>query len=148
MLFRALLNIFVLLALAVPAFGQVYKWVDEKGVTHYGEAPPQGRQAAEVPDKLGTPGPQGLRPAEDLQEKDREFRQRKIQADAAQEKQQQEAARRQELCNQQRDLLARLKQSGRTYRLDAKGERVYLDDSERDASIARQEKLVAAQCRN
>jgi Domain of unknown function (DUF4124) len=147
MLFRALLHISVLLALAVPAFGQVYKWVDEKGVTHYGEAPPQGKPATEISNKV-VPGSAGARPAEDLGEKDREFRQRKIQADAAQEKQQQEAVRRQELCNQQRDLLARLKQSGRTYTLNEKGERVYMDDAERDASIARQEKFVAEQCKS
>jgi hypothetical protein len=147
MLFRALLHIFALALVAVSAHAQVYKWVDEKGVTHYGEAPPQGRQSSEVPNKLGTPGPGGSPSDEDLQAKDREFRQRKIQADAAQEKQQNEAARRRDLCIQQRDLLARLKESGRTYKLNEKGERVYLDDAERDASIVRQEKLVAEQCK-
>ena len=43
------------MAVAVPAFAQVYKWVDERGVTHYGERPPQGRKSTEVPHKLGTP---------------------------------------------------------------------------------------------
>jgi hypothetical protein len=46
----------VLAALAAPAYAQVFKWVDERGVTHYGERPPQGGKATEVPDKLGTPG--------------------------------------------------------------------------------------------
>jgi hypothetical protein len=36
-------------ALAAAAAGaHVYKWVDEKGVTHYSETPPQGRRAEEV----------------------------------------------------------------------------------------------------
>ncbi len=147
-LFRALVHFFALMAIAASASAQVYKWVDEKGVTHYGERPPQGKKASEVPNKLGTPGPGAASPAEDWQQKDRAFRQRKIQADTADEKQKQDAARRQEQCNQQRDLLARLKQSGRSYTLNEKGERVYMNDAERDAAIARQEKLTAEQCRS
>src|SRR5882672_6834987 len=40
-LFRALLHFLILAAAVGPAFAQVYKWVDERGVTHYGERPPQ-----------------------------------------------------------------------------------------------------------
>lgn len=42
--------LYVLLALAVPAFaGQtVYKWVDEKGVTHYSDQPVAGAEKMEL----------------------------------------------------------------------------------------------------
>jgi hypothetical protein len=146
MLFRALLHFSALAAVAILAHAQVYKWVDEKGVTHYGESPPQGKQATELQSKPGGLGPGSPASTEDLQQKDREFRQRKIQSQEAQERQQQQAARRQEQCNQQRDLLARLKQGGRSYEMNEKGERVYLEDAERASAIARQEKLVAEQC--
>ena len=36
---------------------QVYKWVDERGVTHYGERTPQGRKGQEVQNKLANPAP-------------------------------------------------------------------------------------------
>ena len=134
------------MALAGTAFGQVYKWVDEKGVTHYGESPPQGKPANEIQDKLATPAPNAPRPAENLQDKEREFRQRRIREEAAQEKQQRNLAKRREQCNEQRDTLARLKESRRTYNLNSQGQRVYEDDADHQASIARQEKRVADLC--
>ena len=145
-LFRALLHFLALFLAAAPAFAQVYKWVDEKGGTHYGERPPQGSKAREVEKKLASPLPATPGRTEDWQQKDRELRQRQIQAEAAEEKKQQTAKRQREQCDQQRDLLERLKMGRRSYSLNAQGERVYLDDSERDAAIARQEKLVAERC--
>src|SRR5262249_51913194 len=50
--FRALVQLLILAVAAAPAFAQVFKWVDERGVTHYGERPPQGAKATEVQDKL------------------------------------------------------------------------------------------------
>ena len=40
-------------ALALPASSQIYKWVDDKGRTHYGEKPPEGVKAVE----MGAPPP-------------------------------------------------------------------------------------------
>jgi hypothetical protein len=149
-LFRALPHFIALTLCAVscaaPAYAQVYRWVDEKGVTHYGAQPPQGAKAREVEDKLANPPGSAPPPAEDWQDKDRQFRQRQIETGAAEEKKAQDAERRRTMCNEQRDLLARLKGAGRTYRLDEKGERVYQDDSERENAIARQEKIVAQYC--
>jgi uncharacterized protein DUF4124 len=133
---------------AGAAFGQVYRWVDEKGVTHYGAEPPRGTQSRPVEDKLATPPGSGAPRTEDWQEKDRQFRQRQIRAGEAEERKEQEAQRRRTLCNEQRDLLVRLKQSPRVYRLNDRGEREYQDDSERDKAIVRQEQLVAQQCRD
>lgn len=36
------------LALVTPAGAAIYKWVDEKGVTHYGEKAPEGAKPAQV----------------------------------------------------------------------------------------------------
>jgi len=137
-LFRALLHFWVLVAVATPAFAQVYKWVDERGVTHYGERPPQGRKASEVPHKLGTPGP-GSTVRESPPPQDRSPQQGQTpsqgQAQAAPplDREAQDALRRQEQCTQQRDLLARLKQNPQ---LDVSG------------AVARQEKTVADLCKN
>jgi hypothetical protein len=144
-LFRALPHFIALWLAAGAAFGQVYRWVDEKGVTHYGAQPPQGAKAREVEDKLANPAGTAPR-GEDWQEREREFRQRQIQAGQAGAKKEQDTERRRAMCNEQRDLLNRLRQAPRTYRLDEKGERVYLEDSQRESTIARQEQIVAQYC--
>ena len=145
-LFRALPHFVALWLSAGAAFGQVYRWVDEQGATHYGARPPQGAKAREVEDKLATPPGTAPR-SEDWQQRDREFRQRQIQSGEAQAKKDEEARRRRELCNEQRDRLARLQQS-RTYTLNEKGERVFDDESQRQATIARQEKIAAQYCQS
>jgi hypothetical protein len=151
-LFRALLHFLIFLATAVPAFAQVYKWVDERGVTHYGERPPQGSKASEVPNRLASPAPGGAgaeanNPKDPGPEqsqarpKDQDPRQSPSKAETRQDA---EAAKRQQVCNQQRALLERLKQSPPSFTLNEKGEQIPLDNS---AAIARQEKLAAEQCR-
>lgn len=61
--------LYVLLALAVPAFaGQtVYKWVDEKGVTHFSDQPVNGAEKVELssgPSRSSTPAPSYSPPAQ------------------------------------------------------------------------------------
>jgi len=123
-LFRALVHFLILAGAVAPAFGQVFKWVDERGVTHYGERPPQGGKASEVPDKLGTPG--GIPP-------------RASQGDAKPpEPEKTEETKRKEQCDQQRELLDRLVQN------ELGSGKVQID---RANAIARQEKLVAERCK-
>src|SRR5438309_1613822 len=159
-LFRALLHFLFFVAAAVPAFAQVYKWVDERGVTHYGERPPQGSKASEVPNRLASPAPgagaeanspkdpgvEASKPRDPSAEqgavrpKDQDPRPAPGKGPSTQ---QAEATKRQQLCDQQRALLERLKQSPPSYTLNEKGERIPLDNS---AAIARQEKFAAEQC--
>ncbi len=82
-MFRSLLTICLLWALVIPATAQVYKWVDDNGVTHYGERPPQGRKSAELthpPDPQ--PAPETVAPPT-WQAKELEFQQRRIAAEQA-----------------------------------------------------------------
>jgi len=143
-LFRALLHFFALFLVVAPALAQVYKWVDEKGVTHYGERPPQGSAPKGVPNRLASPLPADSKPNEERQ--DQGARELRLQTPAAGTKSPQGATMRNEQCNEQRALLRRLKESPGTFTRDAKGERVYADDSGRGPAIARQEKLVAERC--
>ncbi len=60
--------LYVLLALAAPAFaGQtVYKWVDEKGVTHFSDQPVAGAEKVELssgPNRASPPAPSYTSPA-------------------------------------------------------------------------------------
>lgn len=63
--------LYVLLALAAPAFaGQtVYKWVDEKGVTHFSDQPVSGAEKVELssgPNRAATPAPTYAPPSSSL----------------------------------------------------------------------------------
>lgn len=147
-IFNTLLKICVLWALLAPAVAQVYKWVDEKGVTHYGERPPQGKKAQEVEQRLANPGAApGTAAQPGWKEQELEFRRRRIEAEQAEAKQkrEQEALRRD--CNQARDQLAQMKAARGLYRLDEKGERVFQSDEQRNATIARLERSIAEYCR-
>ncbi len=149
-MFQALLSMLCLwlMLVSVPAHAQVYKWVDEKGVTHYGERAPQGRKSQEVKDKLANPaGPGGAAAAQpSWQDQESEFRGRRIQAEQAEAKKQAQDASQRKACIEARDELAQLKAARRVYKLDDKGERIFESDEQRAASIARQEQLIAARC--
>ena len=143
-----MLKICLLWALLVPATAQVYKWVDEKGVTHYGERPPEGKKAQQVEQRLATPGPApGKSTQPSWKDKDLEFRSRRVESQQAEAKQQQRDAAQRQACNQARDHLAQMKMARGVYRLDEKGERVYQSDEERNTSTAELEQLVAQRCR-
>src|SRR5690606_16493545 len=64
--------LYVLLALAVPAFaGQtVYKWVDDKGVTHFSDQPVAGAEKVELSggtnNRASTPAPTYSPPQEEV----------------------------------------------------------------------------------
>jgi hypothetical protein len=126
-LFRALLRFLVLAAALAPASAQVFKWVDERGVTHYGERPPQGGKATEVPDRLGTPGGIAPRPPTPADAKTAPVQVEKT-----------EETRRREQCDQQKELLDRLVQN------QLSSGRVQAESAD---AIARQEKLVAERCK-
>jgi len=137
-LFRALLQ-FCLLAIAFgSASAQVYKWVDENGVTHYGERPPQGRKASEVPYRLGTPRPETSPANQDAPAKQDQSK--------AQEKPPTDPIKRRQQCVQQREMLAKLKRTPPKYETNERGERVLSDSAERDAALAKQEQAVLAAC--
>ena len=143
-----MLKICVLWALLVPAIAQVYKWVDEKGVTHYGERAPQGKKAQEVEQRLANPGPAPGKAAQPgWKEQDLEFRRRRIEAEQTEAKDKQQESSQRRACNQAHDQLAQMKSARGLYRLDDKGERVFQSDEERKVSIARLEQLISERCR-
>jgi hypothetical protein len=146
-LFRALLHFLALATFAVSASAQIYKWVDERGVTHYGERPPQGAKASEVPNKLASPSP-GSQAAESGKDPRPETstapKGAPSQPKPPQTRDEAEAAKRQQQCDQQHAILDRLKQGPPSYTLNEKGEQVPFDNSE---IIARQEKRVAEYCK-
>ena len=151
-MFRTLLKMFCFWLVLLPAYAQVYRWVDEKGVTHYGERAPQGRKAQEVENKLANPP--GAKSASakppSWQDQESEFQGRRLKAEQAAQaeaKKHAQEANQRRACNEARDNLVRMRASSRMYKLNEKGERVYESEQQRDATIARYEQLIATRCR-
>ena len=143
------LVILLVLAAAVPlASAQAYKWKDASGRIQYSDTPPppgakdvqQLRKAA--PSATASGG--ASTPARSAAEQDAEFRKRlveKQEAEAKQAKAAEEEQTRARNCTQAKGQLAALDSGGRMVQLNAQGERIALDDAERER--ARQDSLKA-----
>lgn len=138
----------LLLALCpLMAAGQVYKWVDEKGVTHYSENPPPDKKATKVetgPAVAPTPSP-------DWRQKEIDAKRRGIERkrldEAAQRKEEHEEQVRKGRCRSaQRDLDV-LRAERPLYHVNEKGERVFLEDKNRPAEIQRARHDVEKYCK-
>ena len=135
----------VLLALccliAPAAQAQMYKCVDERGVTHYSDKPRPGCKGGKVdiqpspPIGSGEPrsSGEGRAPAGDLKRQDAELRNRQAAREAAEAKEKSALAER---CARLREEHAKLASGIRIARRDPQGERVYMDDATRDARLA------------
>lgn len=130
-----------------PATAQVYKWVDEKGVTHYAEHPPQGQMARPV-DMTPSPGTSRAKPesSQDWQDENIEFQKRRIQRERQVESEQKKAREKQRRCVLAKDDFRQLESAGRLYGLNEKGERVYLDDAARKVEMENARQSMAANC--
>ena len=145
------LAIAALLALPLAAAAQtLYKWVDEKGVTHYSETPPPKGAASKVEIRPSEPGKAA--PAEDWKEKERQFRERRVQREqqereeaARKAREEQDRARR---CRDAQRHLDGLRNARRVYELNARGERVYLEDDERPARIEKWQREADDTCKS
>jgi hypothetical protein len=134
----------ILCGVAPPAHAQVYKWVDANGKTHYGDAPPQSGKA--MPEVVKTPPAANLlEPAPSWEEKDRDFRRRRIEQEAMKPKEETSPSS-QQICASARYKIQML--DGKlVYRIDKKtGERVYMEDAERAAIESRARQDMANHC--
>jgi hypothetical protein len=159
----SILGIALVLLLAAatgPARAQ-YKWKDSRGQVHVSDLPPP----REIPDKdvLQRPGA-STRPlisiapvaaastpaaARTPQDPELEARRKRAELEAkAQAKADEDrlAAQRAENCQRARELLATLGNGQRLIKLDAKGERVVLDDAARAQEEAQTRRVIAADC--
>lgn len=139
------------MGLFVPAHAQVYKWVDEKGVTQYGQKPPadnkvQKMQLPDAPPAAARGAAAAKDPLATVRDQDTEFKRRQIARQAAETKAFEEAANRNQWCNEARDDLER-KRHARIYDLNDKGERVFKSDVNRDAFLARIEAEYKQHCK-
>jgi hypothetical protein len=134
----------IALALAPLAGAQLYKWVDKDGKVHYSDQPPPAQAAKQINVAPGpAPAPSALAKDKALEKTRAESR------DAAKKAEETEkvAKQRQEECDRARSYLKGLENGGRFVTFDAKGERVFLEQDQIDAEIAKARRNADEACK-
>jgi Domain of unknown function (DUF4124) len=144
---------------ATLAFAQQYKWVDKNGKTQYGDTPPPGVKATPLKAPAGPTAPESSPAAKDAKgapkgpltpaQQDAEFRKRQQEAEKSREKDAKttvDSQARSESCANSKEHLRALESGQRIARTDAKGERYYMDDAQRDAELSKARRNVQQYC--
>lgn len=138
---------FVALVLSSAALAQqMYKWVDEKGVTHFSEAPPPDGKAEAKKITVKPVGEEKPR-VDDWREREQQSRQLKAKQDVAEEAQRmRDQAGRAQRCRTAQRQVDIYRNSMAVFKLNEKGERVFLEDGQRSAELKRWEEEVRNNC--
>lgn len=146
------LTALILTMLAAGASAEVYKWVDAQGKVHYGERPPVGQDATELhrASQPYTPPAEDVERARErtelLLEGQRRHREAEQEAQAREAAKAREQAQRKRRCQIARRNHRVLEVGRPVYKTNDNGERVYLEDAERQAEIARWAKQIETYC--
>jgi hypothetical protein len=144
----------VLLSLPAAVHAQLVKCVSKDGKVEYARDCPAGTTEHKTTIRSSTPGTaSGAGPAQpSLAEREAAFKKRQIeQQEAAQKdaKKAAEAAQRKEACDNAQAYLKTLEAGTRVARTDPKtGERVFLEDAEREAEVVKARSRVEQSCRS
>jgi hypothetical protein len=135
---------------------QQYKWVDKNGKVQYGDFPPPGVKATALkpPPAGAAPSPAAKKPgAAGKKDKpltpEEAFQQRQKEAKEKQEKaskEQADAATKRDNCVRAQEQLRSLQSGQRQVRVNAQGERVFLDDAQVAQETAKAQGLVRDAC--
>jgi hypothetical protein len=139
----------LLLTLNALAQGGLYKWVDEKGVVHYSDAPPPGKAGEKLKAKPQPPldSTQAAPRSRSWQEQLQDSNERRFQDEKKQKEAQQKAGEAEEKCRRARSALDSLKRERPLYRVDKEGERTFMEDEERRRLIDGWQQQTDAHCR-
>ena len=143
----------LLCAFLATAWGQIFKWVDANGVTHYGTAPPPGAKAEPIapaapldPAAASQAAEQRRRALSQAEKEAARAAQEKAREEAERQARQKSDTERLQRCAEARQQLDVVTQGGPVFRLGPQGQRQYLQDPSRDGEIARLRAEVAARC--
>ena len=145
----------VLLAAVATVSAQTYKWRDASGTVQYSDTPPppgardvqQLRKATAVPTAPAGVAPAQAKPASDPEADFQKRLAAKRDADAKQAKAQEDEQVRARHCDQAKAQLTALESGVRVARFNDQGERISLDDDERERAKAEAQKAVQTWCK-
>jgi hypothetical protein len=148
---------------AMPAFGQAYRWVDSNGRVQYSDRPPTGTAKAAPLSGGSTASPQkpavksesgeaSKQPAAPMTtaEKEQAFRKRLMEKEEGEKKQAaatEEQRQKAEHCDQAKRHLVTLESGVRQSRMDLNGERTVLDDSQLAAEKEQVRRTIESACK-
>jgi len=141
----------MLLMLCAGHASAICKWKDADGRTQYSDAPPPGGRC-EGNIKVQPPISSGTAPAvpQSYQEKDMEFRKRRVEKQEAEKKVEQEKAdaeTKRKNCESAQNRVAGLARGGRIARYDANGQIYYLGDDDVARELADARKQAEQMCK-
>lgn len=126
---------------------QMYKWVDEKGVTHYSETPPPDGTKGASKIEVKTPTPDRA-PTDNWREREAQSKERRAKQGVQDEQERmKEDSQRASNCRRAQRQADTMTHPGSIYRLNEKGERVFMEDKERAAKLDEAQQDVARYCR-
>lgn len=130
---------------------QINKWVDAEGKVHYSNQPPPAQVKSKVLDIKTQPlSGEEKSTTPNTADKEMESRKRKAaeaEAKAKQEKTAAETRQKEQNCNNARNNLRSLQESGRIVQYNAAGEREIMDDGARQQAISEAQNSVDAWCK-
>lgn len=145
---RMIITSSLLLAMSATAMAsQVYKWVDEKGVTHFSAQPPQGQQATSVNTATPQPKPAPTEASkvaptfESIADPEQAAIDEKVKQEVAAKE-----AERKKYCADVRTNLAQLENNPRV-RVEVDGEIRRLSEEERQTRITEAQKSISDNCK-
>lgn len=153
---RQLLTIVSMLLAATAAHAGITQWVDAEGKVHFSDQPaPSTAKSKKTLDIRARSGasmsaPDDKSGGKSLAERELESRKRRVEAEEAaarQAKDQEEAKQRKENCAQARNQLRALQDGQRISKYNEKGERAFLEDSDRPKAIQDAQQAVDSWCK-
>jgi len=143
----------LLILTSTNTFAAISKWVDSNGQVHYSDQPPPSdakaktlSSSANAQDSTGS----GVASTKTLAEREAELKKSQLEkkeaADKAAKKQAGVDAQ-QANCNTAQQNLRNLQDSERMFEIDAKGERTYMDENQREQRIAKTKKDISTYCK-
>lgn len=152
---RALISTLYVLAafLLVPAtaLSEIYKWVDDKGRTHYSEKPPTSSNSK--PLSIKQPA---IQPSDSISQQEhknrqqnllRAFEEERLQRESNRVKARQDQEKRNRQCASARNRLRIVEGGYRLYDFDKQGNRVYLNAQDIDRERAKAAQRVKRLCK-
>lgn len=144
---QALTPALLLCLLALPCHAAIYKWVDEKGVTHYSEQPPASGKGQEIQPRVtpaSPPSPTPSKPASNKLKEDRPAEARE--SSTPREVLTMPAEKMLEQCQNARQRLQQLESSPRILVKGADGEMQRASEEERQRMIEDERKRIQLYC--
>jgi len=150
MLLTALVSIGLLLDLEVSRAGEIYKWVDAKGRTHFGDKPPESNESA-ITVEVTDPST----PTADPNAVERRKKQQKLLEAFSGERKEREKLRREDKakkaalknkCAKTRRSLAVLDRANLLYKKDKDGNRQYASDAQREKLTKELKSVLKKNC--